>query len=320
MLVRERDAWHEAKVARVAPLGPGTRVDPESGREQLALGPSSYAVGYEDADAFRARAAREAYRRGLGRGVRMVVLLADGADWIWRQGRTRLGPPGVEVVEIVDFFHAHPGGTRHLAAVAAAAFARTPARQAAWLVPLRQRLRAEGAPAALRALGHLRADADAAREAVRLATGYFSRHAARMDYPAFTARRLPIGSGAVESACKAVVQQRQVHVGMRWSHAGAQHLASLRALHRSGRWDAFWAARPLHRLRLLPDPAPDHADPGRADHAPAQLPDAAPALAPTPEAAPPAIPPPAPRIQATDKPWWRGRDWHARPACSRRSA
>ena len=114
VLVRERGAWHEAKVARVAPLGPATRTDPESGREQLALGPSSYAIGYEDADASWARAAREAYRRGLGRGVGTVVVLADGADWIWRQGRTQLAPPGVAVVEIVDFFHAHPGGTRHL--------------------------------------------------------------------------------------------------------------------------------------------------------------------------------------------------------------
>ena len=211
----------------------------------------------------------------------------------------------------------HTQGARHLGAVAAAVFARTPARQAAWLVPQRQRLRAEGAPAAVRALGRLHAGTAAAREAVRLATGYFTRHAARMDYPAFAACRLPIGSGAIESACKAVVQQRQVRAGMRWSHPGAQHLASLRALHRSGRWDAFWAARPLHRLRLLPAPAPDRAD---ADHAPAPLPDAAPPPAPTPEAAPPAIPPPAPRIQATGKPWWRGRDWHARPACSRRSA
>lgn len=107
---------------------------------------------------------------------------------------------------------------------------------------------------------------------MRLATGYFTGHAARMNYPAFLARRLPIGSGAVESACKAVVQQRQVQAGMRWSHAGAQQLASLRTLHRSGRWDAFRAARPRPRHRLLPAPAPDHA-------APAQLPDAAPAPA-----------------------------------------
>ena len=50
---------------------------------------------------------------------------------------------------------------------------------------------------------------------------------------------------------------------MRWSHAGAQQVASLRALHRSSRWDAFWRTQPQRRLRTLPDPqqapAPDTA-------------------------------------------------------------
>lgn len=40
VLVHERDAWHVAKAAKVAPLGPATRVDLESGREQLAMGPT----------------------------------------------------------------------------------------------------------------------------------------------------------------------------------------------------------------------------------------------------------------------------------------
>jgi hypothetical protein len=77
--------------------------------------------------------------------------------------------------------------------------------------------------------------------------GYFTAQAARMDYPRFVARRFPIGSGAVESTCKALIAARTKGAGMRWSQAGVQAVASLRALHRSGRWAHFWQTQPQRR-------------------------------------------------------------------------
>jgi hypothetical protein len=65
-----------------------------------------------------------------------------------------------------------------------------------------------------------------------------------MAYPQFVARHLPIGSGAVESACKGLVEARLKQAGMRWSVPGSQAIASLRALHRSGRWAAFRQTHP----------------------------------------------------------------------------
>jgi len=65
-----------------------------------------------------------------------------------------------------------------------------------------------------------------------------------MDYPQFVARQLPIGSGAVESSCKCVVEARLTQAGMRWGVPGSQAIASLRAVHRSGRWAAFWQTHP----------------------------------------------------------------------------
>jgi hypothetical protein len=65
--------------------------------------------------------------------------------------------------------------------------------------------------------------------------GYFQRNRARMDYPAFRARGLPIGSGAVESAAKHLVQLRLKRPGARWSEAGAQAILTLRAHPLSGR-------------------------------------------------------------------------------------
>ncbi len=67
----------------------------------------------------------------------------------------------------------------------------------------------------------------AAADVLRVERGYFTTNAARMDYPTFRAHGLPIGSGAVESAAKHVVQVRMKRSGMRWSRNGGEALLAL---------------------------------------------------------------------------------------------
>ena len=61
-----------------------------------------------------------------------------------------------------------------------------------------------------------------------------------MRYAATQARRLPIGSGVVEAACKTLVTQRLKRSGMRWRQAGGQALLTFRALMPSSRFDQAW--------------------------------------------------------------------------------
>ena len=63
--------------------------------------------------------------------------------------------------------------------------------------------------------------------------GYLQSHRERLRYREFKARGWPIGSGAIESAHKPVIQTRMKQAGMRWSVDGAQHMATLRALYAS---------------------------------------------------------------------------------------
>ena len=56
-----------------------------------------------------------------------------------------------------------------------------------------------------------------------------------MAYPAFMAQGLPIGSGAVESAARHVIQLRMKRPGMRWSDHGGRAIAALRSTIRSRR-------------------------------------------------------------------------------------
>jgi hypothetical protein len=66
-----------------------------------------------------------------------------------------------------------------------------------------------------------------------------------MAYAQFRQAGLPIGSGAVESACQTVVQARFKQAGMRWSRNGAQALLALRCALLSQRWHSTCASLSL---------------------------------------------------------------------------
>lgn len=239
-------AWHEVKAGLLAPLTAQLGMDERSGRlRRQALG-AHYVAGVREApEAFFARLFAKAAELGLGgREVRQVVVVADGAPWIWKGAREYLAVPGVEVVEIVDLYHAR----EHLWAVANAVFGKDSVEARKWAIGQGERLLQAGATPVLRALRRLRPRTDEGREAVRVGIGYFKERKGRMRYPEYVRAHLPIGSGAIESACKVLVQARQKQAGMRWKSSGSQAIATLRARLRSGEWDRLWDTEP-HRRR-----------------------------------------------------------------------
>ena len=71
---------------------------------------------------------------------------------------------------------------------------------------------------------------------------YIRSNQHRMNYPEYLRQGWQIATGAVESACKNVVNQRLCQGGMRWGEEGSDAVAHLRALYRSDpdQWDGFW--------------------------------------------------------------------------------
>jgi hypothetical protein len=310
------DGWHEMKVGRVAPLGPTVQTDHRSGRTYLAWGAAAICAGLESAAEFWYRVFVTACRGGLGQQTRRVVVLGDGAEWIWHRAAHFVGGPGIVVIEIVDIYHAY----EHLWALGRAVCA-TPEACTAWVEPLKDALYERGAEAVLAALDALEREplTPVAAEVLRTTRAYFADNAARMDYPRFVAQQLPIGSGAVESLCKSLIEAREKQAGMRWTRAGAQAVATLRALRASGAWAPFWASHPLReRLRLCPP-----ARPRRRTQAGAPTPaaEAPPLVLPAPAESPP---PPTPagvaapvspaRRPAATHPWRRAPIGRARCA------
>lgn len=66
---------------------------------------------------------------------------------------------------------------------------------------------------------------------------YLASNSERMDYPSYIKRELLIGSGAIESAHRNVIQRRMKLSGQRWSNLGAQNMVNLRVLNFSGYWN-----------------------------------------------------------------------------------
>jgi hypothetical protein len=71
---------------------------------------------------------------------------------------------------------------------------------------------------------------------------YLENNVHRMNYPKYLRQGWQIASGAIESACKTVVNQRLCQGGMRWGEEGSDAVAHLRALYRSDpdQWETFW--------------------------------------------------------------------------------
>lgn len=75
-------------------------------------------------------------------------------------------------------------------------------------------------------------------EKMKTELNYFIKNASKMKYAWFKRCRLPIGSGAVESCIRRVVNPRMKCPSTYWKEENAEGFLHLRSLYKSGRWDA----------------------------------------------------------------------------------
>jgi len=238
-MLRYLDGWHEVKLGLVAGWSGDAPTRP------------SYVAAREPAAAFGRRLAAETARRGalqivrwegglVGRGLavlREAVVLGDGARWIWGLAAEHFGAR----VEVVDCYHV----AEHLHAAGRAIFGQG-AAAVSWAQARQGDLLARGPGPVLAALRAAQAPTAEGRAALRLERQYVAHNAERMSYPEFRLERLPIGSGAIESAADHLLQRRMKRAGMRWSEAGGDALLALRARLRSRRPLILPEARVTH--------------------------------------------------------------------------
>lgn len=226
---RAPDGRARTREAKLGCLFTQTGLD-DRGRPVRDPASSSYLATLGTAERFGGLVYAEALRRGVARAGRVVVI-GDGASWIWNLAAEHL--PGA--VEVVDLYHAR----EHLHALGALVAPALGTEGPAWLAERLAELDRGDVEALLAAARALTLPGAPAGELDK-GLGYFETNRERMRYGRFRALGLFVGSGAVEAGCRVIVAQRLKLSGMRWTVRGAAAIVSLRCEEASGRWDRVW--------------------------------------------------------------------------------
>lgn len=169
-------------------------------------------------------------------GAKTIVFISDGSEWL-DSVRQRLFPKSVH---ILDWYHAE----EHLWKCAKEIFGeRATGKINAWVVPLKQMLWDGLAEAVCERLlfeaeRHKKAETD-----LRELYGYYHSRVEKMRYPHFRRLGYFIGSGAIESAHRYLVQSRLKQAGMKWTIPGATAIIKLREKLYEGTWAESWGWR-----------------------------------------------------------------------------
>jgi len=172
----------------------------------------------------------EALRGGLARAQDTLVL-ADGGTWIWNLKADRWSWAS----EGLDFYH----GSLHLWELGRAYCGGDEQRAKPWVEHRLHQLRHGQEEKVLKEIAGLQLPRGRFGETVRKQKNYFDGQLERMHYKELADRGWPIGSGAVESACRQS-QCRFKRAGQFWTQKGLRHLSALDEARRNGHWDELW--------------------------------------------------------------------------------
>jgi hypothetical protein len=226
---KERVEWHEMKV------GVFYRHDQSAqtpgGRGVLA---EKIVVSWQGEPMELGRRLRwEAQREGLGRALNLLFL-ADGAAWTWNLKRDRWP----EAVGLLDFYH----GAEHVWDLGRALHGEQQPSLSAWVEPLLHDLRHGREKQTLRTIAHIKKRSGRRGKVIQREQHYFAANAGRMNYQEIAEKGWPIGSGAVESACRQK-QWRFKRCGQFWTSHGLRNLCSLDEARHNRHWDELWSQK-----------------------------------------------------------------------------
>jgi hypothetical protein len=167
--------------------------------------------------------------------AKVVVFLADGAPWIWDRldwVQQRVGLKEKQTARVLDWCHAV-----HHVSLALEALGLENAERRRLYQQFRKWLRAGQTE---KVIGQLSVRAWELPEKAPVWTeiAYLEKHqlAGHLDYHTFRRRGLPIGSGAIESAVRRVINLRLKGNGLLWLEVNAEAVLVMRAAVLTGRW------------------------------------------------------------------------------------
>jgi len=159
-------------------------------------------------------------------------MLGDGAEWIWFE----TGKHAPTAIQTLDMFH----GCEYLQTFAKARYGEGGGMARKWVDAQKKcLLYGDGIEAVLQEVAAWRPRSKAGGEVKRTTLNYLTAHRDRMNYKELREKGYDIGSGLIESGCKAVIKARIGGAGMRWEHDGASAVLHLSAFWRGDQAASF---------------------------------------------------------------------------------
>jgi hypothetical protein len=184
-------------------------------------------------DALAELVAMHLHRLGAAKAL-SVTFVSDGATWIWDRLPTIIKLAKLENVtvhEVLDCCHA-----AHHISLALAALGLSDKERMPLYREQRSLLRNGQWRRVVEELTEL---GDADNEKLQTELAYLRKHgeAGRLKYPYFRSLGLPLGSGAIESSIRRVINLRLKGNGIFWLEENAEAMLQVRSQVISGRWD-----------------------------------------------------------------------------------
>jgi hypothetical protein len=235
--IRERDDWGQSEKMRQKGLEPkrwhwvctgtvfGLEQRVEKGKRPIILH-RGYVATRQGVGALSAQLHAEALRHGLGKAQRVIVL-GDGAAWIWNLAQDRFS----EAIQRVDLYHIK----QHLWVVAKELHP-DPVQAKLWVKKMKNQLRRGQSAKVISAIEQaVESLGDRASASLEKEINYLKENQKRMDYASALRRGEPVGSGAIESTC-AQYQCRFKRTGQFWTTRGDELMMGLETSWRNERW------------------------------------------------------------------------------------
>ena len=216
--------WRENKLGEVFSSENIRYWHDHNGKRQHQILEKEYISYIGSASEFKKHLFALALRNGYG-SYKETVILSDGATWI-RNTVEELFPDGQQ---ILDYFHL----CENVNTFAKHLFKMDESKYRPWAKDICNKLKKSDFRSVLNELGKL--DRVPNNSPVNL-FGYITNNVNNIDYVAYEKKGYFIGSGAIESGNKLILQDRLKRAGMRWNPKTAQSILTLKSKVESKIW------------------------------------------------------------------------------------
>ncbi len=222
MLLTREESWKEAKLGRIFKSGEIYKENETRNwiKSSEYIGILGSHVKFEEK---MSKIIDEPYKKCQER----IVFINDGAKWQWKWIEAEYP----QAIQILDYFHAMENIGKYIKVSV------LKSKRTNIMDRIGKALKENGIHDVINQLDQIPRNTKIKREAYETLMVYISNNKKRMDYPKYIKSGLLIGSGAIESAHRTVLQKRMKQSGQRWSKKGLEKMISLRVLNMSGYWN-----------------------------------------------------------------------------------